>query len=55
MVDTDLLVRALRDRGHVVGTVISVPENAGEYEFVVDGSTLTLVEVRELLESEEPK
>ncbi len=55
MVDTDLIVRALRDRGHTVGTVISVPENAGEFEFIVDGKTLNLDETRELLEAEEPK
>jgi hypothetical protein len=55
MVDTELIVRALRDRGHIVGTVISVPENAGEFEFIVDGETLSLSETRELLEAEEPK
>lgn len=55
MVDTELIVRALRDRGHTVSGVISVPENAGDYEFVIDGSTLTLVQARELLEAEEPK
>ncbi len=55
MIDTDLIVRALRDRGHVVENVISVPENAGEYEFIIDGKTLTLVETRALLEAEEPK
>jgi hypothetical protein len=55
MVDTELIVRALRDRGHTVEHVISVPENAGEYEFIVDGNTLNLEETRALLESEEPK
>jgi hypothetical protein len=55
MLDKDLLVRALRDRGHAVGEFISVPANAGEYEIYVDGNLLTLSEVRALLESEEPK
>jgi hypothetical protein len=55
MIDTELIVRALRDRGHIVESVISVPENAGEYEFIVDGRTLTLSETRELLEAEELK
>jgi len=55
MVDTDLIVHALRERGHTVGNVISVPENAGEFEFIVDGRTLTLSETRALLEAEEPK
>jgi len=55
MLDKNLLVRALVDRGHTVGQFISVPDNAGEYEIYVDGNLLTLSEVRALLESEEPK
>jgi hypothetical protein len=55
MVDIDLLVEALRKRGHKVGGIFKVPDNAGEYEFVVDGNTLNLAETRQLLESEEPK
>jgi hypothetical protein len=49
-VDTELLVQSLRKRGHVVNGVIPVPDNAGDFEFVVDGVTMTLVEARALLE-----
>ena len=55
MVDIDLIVKTLRQHGHTVGHVIPVPENAGEYEFQIDGNTLTLEETRALLEQEEPK
>jgi len=55
MIDIDLIVRALRARGHSVGNVISVPENAGEYEIYVDGSLLSLAEAVDLLEADEPK
>ena len=55
MIDTELIVQALRDRGHTVEHVISVPENAGEFEFQVDGRTLSLSEIRALLEAEAPK
>lgn len=48
-VDTDLIVESLRKRGHTVESVIKVPENAGDYEFIVDGVTLTLEETRDLL------
>jgi hypothetical protein len=51
-VDTDLIVATLRKRGHTVGHVIPVPENAGDYEFEVDGNLLTLAETRELLEAD---
>ena len=50
--DTDLIVEQLRSRGHNVGRVISVSENAGEYEFTVDNNLLSLVEVRALLEQD---
>ena len=49
-VDTALIVQALRDRGHSVESVIAIPDNAGEYEFIVDGSTLNLEETRKLLQ-----
>lgn len=49
-VDTELLVQSLRKRGHTVEGVIKVPDNAGDYEFIVDGLTLTLTEARALLE-----
>jgi hypothetical protein len=52
-VDTNLITQALRDRGHSVGHTIPVPDNAGEYEFEVDGGLLSLVEARELLERDE--
>jgi hypothetical protein len=55
MVDTGLLVEVLRKRGHRVGAVIPVPENAGDYELNVDGKLVTLEEARRLLEQDEPK
>jgi hypothetical protein len=55
MTDIDLLVEAIRNHGHTVGTVIRVPDNAGEYEIIVDGNTLTLQEARQLLERDETK
>ncbi len=53
MIDTDLIVKLLRDHGHTVESVFHVPENAGEYEFSVDGTLLTLSETRQLLERED--
>jgi hypothetical protein len=53
MVDTELLVQSLRKRGHTVDGVIKVPDNAGDYEFIVDGNTLTLEETRALLEHDQ--
>lgn len=55
MVDIDLVVQVLRDRGHRVGNVIPVPDNAGEYEIDVDGNLLTLEEARGLLEKDGAK
>ena len=52
-VDTELIVQSLRKHGHTVESVIKVPENAGDYEFIVDGATLTLDEARELLERDQ--
>jgi hypothetical protein len=52
MVDIDLLVEALRKRGHKVEGIFKVPDNAGEYEFIVDGNTLNLAETRQLLEAD---
>ncbi len=49
-VDTELLVQSLTKRGHTVEGVIKVPDNAGDYEFIVDGVTLNLEETRALLE-----
>ncbi len=53
MLDIDLLVAQLRKNGHTVGHVIPLPENAGEYEFEIDGTMLTLAEVRVLLEQDQ--
>jgi hypothetical protein len=53
MIDIDLLVQVLRKRGHTVEAVISVPENAGEYELSVDGNVIPLAEARHLLELDE--
>ncbi len=53
MLDKDLLIGALREQGHEVGPVFPVPENAGEYEFTVDGDVLTLEQVRALLTAEQ--
>ncbi len=55
MVDTDLLVTALREHGHVVGHVIPVPSNAGDFEFQVDGTLLTLDEARLLVETDDAR
>jgi hypothetical protein len=54
-VDIDLIASQLRDRGHAVGHTIPVPDNAGEYEFEVDGGLLSLSEVRALLEHDAAK
>jgi hypothetical protein len=51
-IDVELIAQSLRDRGHAVGSIIAVPDNAGEYEFEVDGALLSLVEARELLETD---
>ncbi len=53
MVDIDLLVLELRRHNHTVGTVTSVPENAGGYELSIDGNLLSLEEARALLEEDE--
>jgi len=54
MIDIDLLVQALRNRGHNVETVYPVPENAGEYEIGIDGRIIPLAEARLLLERDLP-
>jgi hypothetical protein len=51
-IDTGLIVDTLRRKGHTVGHVIPVPDNAGEFEFEVDGVLLSLNETRALLERE---
>ncbi len=51
-IDVELIARELRERGHTVGHIIPVPDNAGVYEFEVDGGLLTLEGARALLETE---
>lgn len=51
-IDIDLIAKTLRDRGHTVGNVIAVPDNAGEYEIYVDNELLTLAEARGVLEAD---
>ena len=53
MLDTGVLIAALQAKGHVVDSAFPVPSNAGDYEFIVDGETLTLDEVRALLAEEQ--
>lgn len=55
MLDIDLLVQQLRLRGHKVDSVIRVPENAGDFEFVIDGHLLTLSDVRGQLEQDQSR
>jgi hypothetical protein len=55
MIDIDLIVQTLRQNGHRVESVFSVPDNAGEYELIIDGNTLTLEEARQLLEQDSAK
>ena len=55
MVDIDLLVTVLKRRGHTIGTVHRVAENAGEYELDVDGTVIPMEEARALLELDEAK
>jgi hypothetical protein len=51
-IDVDLIRKQLMDNGHEVGNAIPVPDNAGEYEFEVDGNLLSLVATRALLEED---
>lgn len=53
MVDIDLITQELRALGHTVQHAHSIPSNAGDYEFTVDGKILTLAQVRALLETEQ--
>jgi hypothetical protein len=50
MIDTDLIVKALREKGYTVERVIHVPENAGEYIFIIDGKEVVLEQARALIE-----
>jgi uncharacterized protein YxjI len=51
-IDVELIRKQLMDNGHEVGNAIPVPDNAGEYEFEVDGNLLSLAETRALLEDD---
>jgi hypothetical protein len=51
-IDVELIRKTLIDRGHAVGHIIPTPDNAGSYEFEVDGTLLTLDETRALLEED---
>ncbi len=53
MVDTELIASQLRTYGHAVTHIITVPNNAGIYEFTVDGKVLSLEEARDLLTADE--
>ncbi len=53
MVDIDLLVSAIRKQGHTVQDVTSVPENAGDYEMLIDGTLYNLEQARRFLEEDE--
>jgi hypothetical protein len=53
MLDIDLLVKSLRKHGHSVDHVIHVPENAGAYEFEIDGHLRSLTEVQLMLENDQ--
>ena len=53
MIDFEVLTAALQRYGHKVERIIETPTNAGVAEFIVDGRTLTLLEVRQLLEKAE--
>ena len=53
MVDIELLASQLRAYGHTVSHVFMTPNNAGTYDFTVDGQNLTLGEARALLVADE--
>ncbi len=55
MVDIELLIQALRTKGHTVEDVHHVPSNAGEYELIIDGNAYNLEEARHVLEMDETK
>lgn len=53
MLDTGLLIDALLRRGHTVGHCFKTPENAGGYQMEVDGTLMTLDQVRNLMEQDD--
>lgn len=42
MIDIELLVHHLRLRGHQVDSVTASQQNAGDFDFMIDGTSLTL-------------
>ena len=53
MLDIELLVTQLRSQGHQVESIVPLAENAGEFQFMIDGHLLTLADVRGQLEQEQ--
>jgi len=45
MIDIELLVHHLRLRGHQVDSVTVSNTNAGDFDFMIDGTLLTLSDV----------
>ena len=44
MIDIELLVHHLRLRGHKIDSVTANKENAGDFDFMIDGMVLTLAD-----------
>ena len=42
LIDIELLVHHLRLRGHQIDSVTASQQNAGDFDFVIDGALLTL-------------
>jgi hypothetical protein len=55
MVDVPLILSELRARGYDARHATPLSENAGDYEFEVDGEMLVLAQVQALIESEPRK
>lgn len=55
MADINLILQELRANGHKVEDVHPVSENAGEYEFIIDGVSLNLEAARRVLELDDAK
>ncbi len=55
MLDTDLLINALQKQGFHVESAHKVPDNAGDWEFMIGGKPYTLEQARTLLEESASK
>ena len=44
LIDIELLVHHLRLRGHKIDSVTANKENAGDFDFMIDGMVLTLAD-----------